>query len=623
MIDPRLILCSGVQVSANHRYRIGRKVVALTSFGRQKNVHIHFEDVAKVFLKHLTPRLTDLMEIAAYVFSADCATRRGSSWSNEGATESWDRNFVFVVPVRDYKFWNRKEVKKLLEETLGFLSDDAYEFDFRKSLNREAAESYFEFSDDDDWPFSGAERVLMFSGGLDSLAGAVDSAEQGEHLVLVSHRSNSVLDSRQRKLVEKLLERYPNKIIHIPVWLNKGTNLDREHTQRTRSFLYLALGAAVAESVRAGGVRFFENGVVSLNLPIADEVLRTRASRTTHPHALALFERLLSLVTERDFKVDNPFLLKTKAEVISVLSAHKASDLIKHTCSCAHTGFFQSKNQWHCGACTQCIDRRIAVVASGSEAHDPSTDYVCDVFIGERKKRHHANVAVAFVRHAFELYQMNEAQMAARFNAELARATRDTPRPSDAARRFIDMHLRHAGAVRSVITSQIARNAEKLADGMLPPTCMLGLVAGQEHLKTTWKRYCDRIADILDSGIPTICQKTKPKDEPHLQEMCDGLLKSHDLTLEREFPFLGWSSAKTKPDWSNEDLRVWVELKYIRTKRDIRQITEDIAADITKYGDNARRTLFVVYDPHHMILDEQKFAAPIETRQEMMVRIIR
>ena len=171
---------------------------------------------------------------------------------------------------------------------------------------------------------------------------------------------------------------------------------------------------------------------------------------------------------------------------------------------------------------------------------------------------------------------------------------------------------------------QPPKSFERLADAELPPNCMLNLVVGQhEHLKTTWRRYCDRIADILTAGIPTICQKTKPKDEPHLQEMCDGLLRSHDLTLEREFPLLGWSSSKTKPDWSNEGLRVWVELKYVRKKADIRHITEDIAADITKYGDNARRTLSVVYDPLHLVLDEAEFCAPIDARPEMMVRFIR
>ena len=118
----------------------------------------------------------------------------------------------------------------------------------------------------------------MFSGGLDSLAGAVETARKGERLVLVSHRPVTTLDSRQKRLFSELKTEFPDQLIHIPVWVNKSGGLNRESTQRTRSFLFAALGTVVAESINAGGVRFFENGIVSLNFPVADEVVRA-------PHA--------------------------------------------------------------------------------------------------------------------------------------------------------------------------------------------------------------------------------------------------------------------------------------------------------------------------------------------------
>ena len=79
----------------------------------------------------------------------------------------------------------------------------------------------------------------------------------------------------------------------------------------------------------------------------------------------------------------------------------------------------------------------------------------------------------------------------------------------------------------------------------------------------------------------------------------------------------------TKPDWSDEVLGLWVEAKYVRTKKDIVPISEAIAADITKYGDNERRVLYVIYDPHHLILDEQAFSTHILRRDGMMVRFVR
>ena len=51
----------------------------------------------------------------------------------------------------------------------------------------------------------------MFSGGLDSLAGAVDTAVGGANLVLVSHRPVSTLDSRQKKLFAELQRRFPDQ----------------------------------------------------------------------------------------------------------------------------------------------------------------------------------------------------------------------------------------------------------------------------------------------------------------------------------------------------------------------------------------------------------------------------
>jgi hypothetical protein len=123
--------------------------------------------------------------------------------------------------------------------------------------------------------------------------------------------------------------------------------------------------------------------------------------------------------------------------------------------------------------------------------------------------------------------------------------------------------------------------------------------------------------------VPTACKSHKPKNEPHLQEICDGILKGHNGRLVREFPFMRWGSSLTKPDWSAEELHFWVELKYVRKKEDVRQIGGAIAEDITKYGDNQRNVLYVVYDPKHLVTDERDFAEPILKRPTMQVRFVR
>jgi 7-cyano-7-deazaguanine synthase in queuosine biosynthesis len=625
MIEPRLVLCSGAKVPADDPRRAGRHVVELDALGHPANVNLRLEDVAKVFLKHLTPRLVDLLEIAAYVYAADANTRRAGKWEDD-AVEPWGRQFRMVVPVRDLAFWTRADVADLLPRTLRFLSDDTYDFDFELLTTDRPKQEYLQFGTMEDWPFHSVPRVCLFSGGLDSLSGAVEMAAKREPLVLVSHRPVTTLAKRQLNLVKELHRRFPDApLLHIPVWVNKAERLGKEFSQRTRSFLFSALGCAVAQSVGADGLRFFENGVVSLNLPVADEVLGARASRTTHPQALHLFAELFSLIADRPgdrpFVVDNPFLHLTKREVVERIACAGAKDLIGLSCSCAHT-LHKSKTQWHCGTCSQCIDRRIAVLAADLGDADPAYDYVVDVFTGPRKPVYQQNMAINYARHALELTLMDGETIAHEFNAQIGRAIRYEADRRGAATALVEMHQRHAADVWKVLTAQAQTHAQALMMGSLPDTSMLALIAGQRHRATVWQRYVDRIGAILAKAIPIMCQTEKPKNEPRLQELCDGALAGHELDLRREYPFLRWASVRTKPDWSAEALALWVELKYVRAAGDRVKVTEAIAADITKYGDSGRRTLYVIYDPDRH-LDDAELEADITQHSGMFVKVVR
>ena len=477
MIEPRLFVCNGSFQNENDRRAIGRKLLELSSLGPTANVNIRIEDVARVFLRHLSPRLVDLVEIASFVYTADCATRRGIDWGEQGGVEAWGRDFHFVISVRDLEFWQQPQIAKSLSEILTFLSDDKYRFDFEQLHDERPVQEYLEFGDLEEWPFYGADRVLMFSGGLDSLAGAVETAYGGEKLILVSHRPVGTLSRRQRELYGSLRILYPVPMLHIPVWINKAKPLGREHTQRTRAFLYSALGTVVAQSLRTKGVRFFENGVVSLNLPVADEALRARASRTTHPFVLTLLSEFYSQVLEREFLVDNPYIFLTKTDVVNNIAKFGATRLIQHTCSCAHTGHFQSASQWHCGTCSQCIDRRVAIIAGNLSEYDPESDYLSDVFLGSRKPGYEQSMAVHYARHGLELSRMSEEEFANSFSLELSRATYAFEKRRDAVQRFIEMHKRHGETVRSILQQQIELNAATILSGEVSSQSLIGVRA--------------------------------------------------------------------------------------------------------------------------------------------------
>jgi hypothetical protein len=619
MIEPRLFLCSGATQRGGEAK--GRKVITLAASGKNPNVTIRVGDLARIFMGSVSPRMLDLMEIAAYVYTADSGTSRGTGWIDD-ATEQWSRDLRFVIPVRDLSFWQRADVQDSLSRTLRFLSNDSYSLRFTALKATSIEQQYLDFGNTD-WAFNDIPDILMFSGGLDSLAGAVETANvKSAPLVLVSHRSVGQISARQQKLYRELQAGFKKvPMLHVPVWINKENKHGHEPTQRTRSFLFTAIGLCVGSLTSAKRVLFFENGVVSLNLPVADEVLRARASRTTHPLSLTLLTEFASLVMDRQLLVVNPYVTKTKAEIVATIESCGVGPLIGQSVSCAHT-MFMTKGQHHCGTCSQCIDRRIAIIAAGCAEHEDITDYVSDVFTGSRKSGVEQAMAIHYARHATELRGMSAPDFNARFNLDLTRAVRRESDPSKMIGEFYALHQRHAAGVHSVLSAQIAASASLLAEGKIEPTSMLGLIARSRHKEELWTSYAEKLTQLLQDGVPAACRTHKPKNEPHLQEMAEGILKGHDPDLEREFPFMRWSSSATKPDFSKQSLSLWVELKYVRKKTDIRTITEDIAADITKYGDSGVRVLFVVYDPGGLIPSRPMFAKQIVTRANMRVSFI-
>ena len=109
--------------------------------------------------------LIDLLEVAAYIYCADQRLGRGSDkLTNFG--ENWRRSLHFSIPVRHPEAWQDADVQELLAETLGFLSDDSYEFDFLKAdALAQPKELYFPDLIDASMEH---DEVALFSGGVDS-----------------------------------------------------------------------------------------------------------------------------------------------------------------------------------------------------------------------------------------------------------------------------------------------------------------------------------------------------------------------------------------------------------------------------------------------------------------------
>ncbi len=122
MIAPRLFACSGAKIAASDTVAAGKRRIDLNAIGNRANVNIRFENVARVFNRQLSPRLVDLLEIASYVYAADCATSRGKAWTDDDCTEPWGRELAFVIPVREPAFWNSAEIAHLIIEVSKLLT---------------------------------------------------------------------------------------------------------------------------------------------------------------------------------------------------------------------------------------------------------------------------------------------------------------------------------------------------------------------------------------------------------------------------------------------------------------------------------------------------------------------
>ena len=104
-------------------------------------------------------------------------------------------------------------------------------------------DGYFEFSDAEGASFT-PDEVILFSGGLDSFAGAVEElVAHGKKVALVSHRSASKIAAAQKHLVVNCAAGLASTACSIFPSGQLSTESRRESTHRTRSFLFAALGS--------------------------------------------------------------------------------------------------------------------------------------------------------------------------------------------------------------------------------------------------------------------------------------------------------------------------------------------------------------------------------------------
>lgn len=310
----------------------------------------------------------DLLVLAAHVHAADTRILRESD-----SQDGWSREIRLIVPVSDVPRWSA--VAPLLQRMLNFLTGDYWTVGFRDrpkgfaqiipSRPAKITEPSF-------------DRVNLFSGGMDSLIGAIEALAAGGTPLLVSHAGEGAVSQAQVACYDELVAAYGQKRLdRLRVWMNFPTDLVKggghENTTRGRSFLFFA--AAVFAATGTNGpftVNVPENGFIALNVPLDPLRLGALSTRTTHPFYMARWNELMVALGIQG-RVYNPHWNQTKGEMVATCrNAPLLKSLVKLSISCSSP----AKGRWtghaagHCGYCLPCIVRRAAL-----QPTDP-TDYI-------------------------------------------------------------------------------------------------------------------------------------------------------------------------------------------------------------------------------------------------------
>ena len=300
----------------------------------------------------------DLASLAFSVYAADMGVPRSLS------QDSWTREISLDVPVSAPSLWESQ--RGTLTQLLNYLTGDRWFVAFR---SRDAAPDYNENVDTSE--AAECPTISLFSGGLDSLVGAIDLLEQDKtQLLCVSHAGDGLTSGVQHEVLEDLQKTYPERVEHLRIWYAPKSLLKKHATEKTtrgRSFLFFA-AAAVAAATQATNknsieVLIPENGFISLNVPLDPLRLGAHSTRTTHPFVLRLWNELLKGL-ELNVTLRNPYQFMTKGEMFKQCANKQLlKELLPQTMSCSSP----TKARWHelppqhCGHCVPCIIRRAAV----------------------------------------------------------------------------------------------------------------------------------------------------------------------------------------------------------------------------------------------------------------------
>lgn len=322
----------------------------------------------------------DLLFLAILVQAADSRLNRIIA-----SQDAWSREIKISLPVSNVSIWyNAYDTLKCM---LDYLSGDFWTFEFR---DRPANFQQLSKKSKGETNPSKYNIVSLFSGGLDSLIGAINALESKSNPFFVSHAGESGVSNPQRILFDQLKANYKhlynneamNRLRYPPPRFNNYSfpDMKTENSSRSRSFLFFTLGIFSGSGFNSDfDLVVPENGLIALNVPLDPTRVGALSTRTTHPYYMHRWNDLINILGIPCRKIHNPYWNKTKGDMVRECKNQDVlKTLLPQSLSCAHPSAnrynMQKEYQYHhCGTCVPCIIRMAAVKSAWPSKKDETT----------------------------------------------------------------------------------------------------------------------------------------------------------------------------------------------------------------------------------------------------------
>lgn len=341
--------------------------------------YVRDEEIIGLFGSAIEPLQLDWVDLAVAVYIADRLSLREIEKQYRNI---WKRQFNIKIAVRKPEFWLSQNVQSELKNVLNYFTDDDWEFEF---IPLEAKDRMDEIQRKLPIRPNNPSRIALYSGGLDSFAGAAQQLflDKESSFVFISGATNTRQVSLQSQQIKELRENYQeSEIIHHTIkfgfrW-SDSEHPKEENSQRTRGFLFTTLGAVVALNAGVNNLEIYENGIGAINLPYDNSQIGTMSSRAVNPLALLRMEKFIEKLTGKNFQISNLYLFHTKGEMCRHDAVKNLAHITSLTFSC--DGFpVRTSGKPQCGVCTSCLLRRLSLETANLSDFDDGEHYLTNL----------------------------------------------------------------------------------------------------------------------------------------------------------------------------------------------------------------------------------------------------